>query len=612
MNAVTAIAPYIDIVSHTRPALSADGRHILFLSDAGGTQQIWERAWPDGSARQLTDQDEPVGAFAVGPADAGVLFTTDCGGDERHQLWLWHQSLTTPICLTPSPTTVHVWGCWSPDGSRIAYASNARSPTDMDIHVMEVGSRRATCVLQGQGYRDPLAFYPDGASLLVRDSSSGPHDQTLWRLDLACGQSHAVLAHDGRAEYRAARMRRDGTGFYILTDQDDDRFRIGFVPSAGAPIDWLVQEPTGSIEALALSPDQSELAYVGNIGGLHTLHLRAIGEPAAPASGLRTPSSAACAAVSQLPPGILGAPIWPADGAGIVFAHEGPAHAPGIWRADLTTLAAQAWECADDHLAHLPAFVQPTLIHAESFDGLPVPCFVYRPDTPPPPAGYPVLVIVHGGPAMAWTAGFRADVQYLLASGVMVMAPNVRGSSGYGRRYQEMDDRHLRMDSVKDLHAVRGWLDRDAQVDTTRIGVFGRSYGGFMVLAALTGYPESWKLGIDFYGIANFHTLLQTTGPWRRALRAAEYGDPVADAELLTSLSPIHRMEHLAAPLLIVHGMDDPRVTPGESEMLYSVLRGLAKPVRLVRIDHEGHGFARRDSRHIAFGALAEFIERHL
>ncbi len=222
------------------------------------------------------------------------------------------------------------------------------------------------------------------------------------------------------------------------------------------------------------------------------------------------------------------------------------------------------------------------------------------------------MIIVHGGPEAQWKPDFRADIQYMLARGIMVIAPNIRGSTGYGRDYQHLDDRELRMDSVADLKAVRMAVATRGDVDESRIGVFGRSYGGFMVLSAMTEYPDLWKLGVEYYGIANFLTLLQTTGPWRKELRAIEYGDAETMRDELERFSPINRIGNIAAPLMIAHGLEDPRVAPCESEMVYSCLRGLGKPIEYLRVPHEGHGFARIENRRRVFGALARFIDENL
>ena len=200
------------------------------------------------------------------------------------------------------------------------------------------------------------------------------------------------------------------------------------------------------------------------------------------------------------------------------------------------------------------------LVEWTSFDGLAVPggsrCRTGRRRT----AGWPAVVWVHGGPAAQARADFRADMQALLAQGYAVLMPNVRGSTGYGRAVMDADDVEKRLDSVHDLAAGRAWLAAQPGIDPARIAVMGQSYGGYMVLAAVTEYPELWRCAIDFYGIADFGTLLAATGPWRRAHRAAEYGDPVRHRALFDRISPIRHVDRIRVPMLVLHGTRDPRV----------------------------------------------------
>ena len=592
------IRRYLDIPGAKSPALSPDGGLLAFLSDRTGFPQIWLQPMEGGTAWRAAETPEPVGALAFSPKSRDLVFTLDCGGDERHQLWLIPGADGAPVTLTDDPTVVHVWGAWSPDGTRIAYASNARDRFHMDIHVMEVATRQARCVYRGELFREVMAFFPDGQALLVRDSTRATMDQDLFRLDLATGAYEPFLPHDGKARYVAAKTRKDGNGLYLLTDQGRDFQGIAFLSFADRSLGWVAAPDGQDVEAMALSPDQGRLAYVVNEEGWNRPLVRDLD------SGAET-------AVAGLPPGVIGSVSWRPDGSGLVFPLEGAATPPGIWQYDLAAGAAS-------RLTDAPAsdlidgFVEPAVQRTASFDGLQVPFLLYRPQGEAPQGGFPAMIVVHGGPEAQWTPTFRADIQYMLARGIMVVAPNVRGSTGYGRPYHQLDDVGLRMDSVADLRAVRLWLGAQPDVNESRIGVFGRSYGGFMVLAALTEYPELWRLGIEFYGIASFHTLLQTTGPWRRRLRAAEYGDPVADKALLGRISPIHKLHEIRVPLLIAQGLDDPRVPPGESEMIYSGLRGLGRPVDYIRVPHEGHGFARRENRHDVFGAVAAFLDRHL
>lgn len=593
------IAAYINIRSAKSPALSFDGELLAYLSDESGTHQIWTQAWPDGAPLQLTDMPEPIGAFSFQPGTKSIVFTMDCGGDERHQLWWVDGDSRALIALTDDPGSVHVWGAWSPLGDRIAYTSNARDKHHMDVYVMDVATRNATCIWEGTGYRQVLAFSPDGTSLLVLDWTVSDANQNLYLVDIATGQREALLAQDSPSRFLKASFKRDGTGLYFLADTGQDFVSLGHLSFANGAVSKLAARDCNDIVAMAVSRDQDWVAYVVDEAGwdhVYVLNLREGTEWKVPG----------------LPAGTVSSMLWLPNGSGLVMALESAARSPDIWHVDLSNAGVRRLTNAPKGTLKQEIFVEPGISATSSFDGLSLPFFIYRPKVPAPPNGYPVVVMVHGGPAMAWRSTFRADVQYLLACGVMVIAPNVRGSTGYGRPYEQLDDKHLRMNSVADLSAIRKWLAAQSDIAQTRVAVFGRSYGGFMVLAALTEQAGDWSLGINFYGIANFQTMLTTTGPWRRYLRAAEYGDPVHDHVLLEKISPIHKMDRVRVPVLVVQGLDDPRVPPGESEMVYSVLRGLGRPVEYLRIPHEGHGFARLDSQQKVFATTADFLARFL
>jgi dipeptidyl aminopeptidase/acylaminoacyl peptidase len=203
-------------------------------------------------------------------------------------------------------------------------------------------------------------------------------------------------------------------------------------------------------------------------------------------------------------------------------------------------------------------------------------------------------------------------MQMLLAQGCAVLLPNVRGSSGYGRAYTESDDVERRLDSVADLAHGRHWLAAHPAIDAEYIGIMGQSYGGFMVMSAITEYPELWRAAVNFYGIADFVTMLAGTGAWRRSHRAAEYGDPERDAALFARISPIHRVDRIAAPVLIAHGTRDPRVPIGESEQLVTALQERQKKVSYETLCYTGHGFIRPEDKRRIYRAVADFFVIHL
>src|SRR5207237_7353070 len=226
--------------------------------------------------------------------------------------------------------------------------------------------------------------------------------------------------------------------------------------------------------------------------------------------------------------------------------------------------------------------------------------------------GAPCVVIVNGGPEGQYRPTFQAVAQYLASAGFAVLAPNVRGSTGYGRAYLHLDDVRKRMDSVADLAHAAYWLRDSGRADPKRIAVYGGSYGGFMVLAALTTYPDLWAAGVDIVGIANFVTFLENTGPWRRKLREAEYGSLEQDREFLAQISPIHRVDRITSPLFVVHGANDPRVPVGEAEQIVAALRSRNVPVEYMRFEDEGHGLIKRANRLVAYPAIARFLDAYL
>lgn len=594
-----SMSAYVDICKAVKPAISPDGELLAYLSDESGTAQVWIKPLAGGEAKQLTNLPEPVGSLSFNPKSRDLLISTDWGGDERHQFWLIEDAKQEPRLLTTDTTVVHGWGCWSPDGTQIAYSANYRDRSDMDLYVMVVKTGDVKCVYQGKGWRTPAAFTPDGLSLLVNDCTRAMTDQNFCRLDLASGAYEDILPHQGRASYQAAKFLKDGSGILLISDQGQQYQSVMFKAHDSDVLTEFAAFNAQDVEALAIAPDQEKIALVLNRQGWNDLVV-------VDRKGIVQKSYTLPA------PSVIASVAWTPDGAALVMPMEGAASSGDIWRCDAESGTFTRLTDAPKAKTTLPDFIEPTVTSAASFDGLEIPYFVYQPASAAPANGYPVLIIVHGGPEAQWKPDFRADIQYMLARGIMVIAPNIRGSTGYGRDYQHLDDRELRMDSVADLKAVRLAVGARDDVDEARIGVFGRSYGGFMVLSAMTEYPDLWKLGVEYYGIANFLTLMQTTGPWRKVLREVEYGDVATMKAELERFSPIHKIAEINAPLMIAHGLEDPRVTPCESEMVYACLRGLGKPVEILRIAHEGHGFARVENRHTVFAALARFIDTHL
>src|SRR5260370_22633995 len=255
--------------------------------------------------------------------------------------------------------------------------------------------------------------------------------------------------------------------------------------------------------------------------------------------------------------------------------------------------------------------VEPSLVDYLTFDGREIPAFLYVPQDRQP-RGLPVVISVHGGPEGQCRPFFNAVIQYLAARGYAVLEPNVRGRNGYGYEYQSLDDVRLRMTSVADLQYAVYWLRESGIADPRRIAIMGGSYGGFMVLSAITTSPDLWAAAVDIVGIANFVTFLENTHPWRRKLRESEYGSLENDREFLEESSPIRHVDQIVAPLFVIHGANDPRVPVGEAEQIVAALRQRQVPVEYLCFEDEGHGLVKRVNRLVAYPAVVRFLYPHL
>lgn len=578
-------------------AVSHDGKLLAYLSNSSDTHQIWLRGLPGGPARQLTDMPERIGAIAFSPKSHDVIFTMDRGGDERHQLWLIRDATGAPEPLTEDPTTLHAWGCWSPDGHDIAYTCNARDKSVMDVMVMRLATREVRRVMTGTGWCDALCFTPDGRGLVIRGSFRGTMDQDLWLLDIAAGARRCLIGREdgaGPTAILSARFAPDKHGLLMLCDRSDGFHALHSLDPDSGELTVVARVPGRDIDAFALPPGQPRMACISNDAGFSRLHLHDRFD--GPARDVPLPAAGLISSLRFLP-----------DGSGLLMSFETAQQPSAIWHYDLAAQRFEVLVAAPGCDGPDTALVVPEVVNFTASDGTAVPAFVYRPRHVA--HDLPVLFVVHGGPEAQWRAGWRADVQHYVSRGIMVIAPNVRGSTGYGRAYHQMDDRDRRLDAVRDLcemaEAVAAW----PEVDHTRIGVMGQSYGGYMVLAVLTRRPDLWKTGIDFYGISDFITLMRTTGPWRRALRAAEYGAPEEMGTFLADISPANHLARIRAPLLLIHATEDPRVPMEQSEQVFAILRGLGHRVEFLRLQGEGHGFARRENRIAAYSRVARFLD---
>jgi dipeptidyl aminopeptidase/acylaminoacyl peptidase len=580
-------ARYLKIRSAWGPSWSPDGRRVSFLTEITGVPQVWEvpadgPSWPE----QLTFYEERVSGAEYSPTRERLLFGMDAGGNERTQLFLLESGEVRD--LTRAPGAIHYYGGFSPDGERVAYTATRRNGTDFDVFVQEPGGE-PEMVWEVPGYHTVSDWAPDGSFLLVSRHRSNL-DNDLYRLDLATGEATLLTPHEEDARFYGARVTPDGGSVYLATDRDGDFMRLAHFDLATLDLEYLTPDDR-DVEAVELAEDGRYLLASRNVEGYSDLMLFS-GE------GSRMPDP-------DVPEGILGGFEFSPDSRRLAFTLVGPTRNADVWVMDLPD--GEARRITRSSTAGIPrsTFRRPHLVRYPSFDGREIPALFYEPEE----ENAPVVVNVHGGPESQSRPAFAPVTQFLLHRGYAVFFPNVRGSTGYGKTYTHLDDVELRMDSVKDLAHAAYWLREKGH---QRVAVMGGSYGGFMVLAALTEYPELWTAGVDIVGIANLVTFLDNTGSYRRALREAEYGSLSRDRDFLESISPIHKAENIKAPLMVIHGKNDPRVPVGEAEQIVEKVRKNGGAVEYLLYEDEGHGLAKLKNRLEAYPKIAAFLDKHL
>jgi dipeptidyl aminopeptidase/acylaminoacyl peptidase len=625
-----SIERYLNIRSATAPTLSPRGDRVAFLMNTTGTAQIWAVDARGGWPEQLTFYADRVDFVSFAPDGAGLVFGKSRGGDENAQLFWMAADGARVSPLTDAPKIRHNFGGFSPDGRRIAYASNRRDPNFFDVYVMDVRTAREELVYRQDGSNGVAAWSPDGRSLVVsRSNEQLSLDNDLFLVELATKRVTHLTPHAGAAQFTDVHFARDGRALVLAANAGGEWLRLSRLDLATRRITPLEDSPWDT-DATALSDDGRLLAYTLNRDGFSELYVRPVNP-----DGTLAPRPAPV----RLPgKGVVSGLEFSPDGARLAFSFSGARSNPNVWLYDTRTRSLSQVTRAS--LAGIPqsSFVEPELIRYKTFDGREIPAWYYRPQSgpveipesvgrltniPPPKkegtvqtrlvgTNVPVIVSVHGGPEAQERPGFNAVYQYFLSRGYAVFAPNVRGSTGYGKTYTHLDDVRLREDSVKDLAASVEWLKTQGGADPRRIAVMGGSYGGYMTLAAITLYPDRWAAAVNTVGIANFESFLQNTSGYRRRQREREYGTLASDLEFLRSVSPIHKVDRIRAPLFVIQGRNDPRVPYTESEQIVKALRDRALPVEYILFDDEGHGVAKLSNRLLLYPRVVGFLDKHM
>lgn len=605
-----AIAQYLNVKQAFYPAFSADGQRLAFLTNITGEPQVWQIALSDSSVIPWPDQltfetDRVMGArFSPAPGDGRLIYARDTGGNENAQFFLLSADSSHVMPLTAGfDAALHTFGDWSRDGQRIVFSANRRRPGLFDLYVQPLdGDAQLVWQNDEPGFLFKMAFSPDAQRVAVA-RASGSFDKDIFEIDLASGQARQLNPPDEAARFDELAYAPGGGALWINTDLGSDFMHIARLDLATKQITPVITQAC-DLELMTLSPDGRYLAYTANVDGAHTLHLY----------DTQTGQTRTAPVVGDTP-GVVAfldfELCFSADSARLAFSLTSATRTSDVFVWDLKTDRVAQVTRASHGGIPVDDFIAPTLIHYPTFDDRSIPAWFYQP-IGPRDERVPVIVLVHGGPESQFQPYFHFFIQYFVHHGYAVFAPNVRGSTGYGKAYSHLDDVEKRLDSVADLAHAAHWLKQQPNLDGERLVLYGGSYGGFMVLSALTTYPDLWAAGVDIVGISNFVTFLENTSEYRRATREAEYGSLARDRDFLERISPNRHLDQLRAPLLIIHGANDPRVPLSEAQQMKTALDARGIPTQLLVFDDEGHGIIKLKNKLVMYPIVVEFLDQHL
>jgi dipeptidyl aminopeptidase/acylaminoacyl peptidase len=597
----------------------ADGS-IVIATRFGNSAQLHRVRAPLGMREQLTFEAEPITSAVANPHNASqLLYRKDVGGNENTQIWLRDLTTFTDRLLTDGKSRYDM-PVLSHDGQRLAFAGNQRDGVSSDIYLRDVAGEALPRLLLAGGNealsvedwslddrRLAVVRYRSStdSELLLVDAGSGVQTRIEPAMVPAAGNKKGGVAATASAvSVGSARFSRDGRGLYFTSDRGGEFMGLFYMDLYTQQLTAQTPATPWDIGQFALSDDGHFLAYTRNEGGVDRLVLRDLLQkadvllPALPTgaviSALGFDHSSMQLAVS------LQTAAAPAD----VYVF-GLAAQPTLTRWTHSELGpVEATRMVDAQRVEFPTWDRDGTRQRS------ISAFMMRPATPGP---HPVIIEIHGGPESQFRPEFSAFRQYLVNElGYAIVAPNVRGSSGYGRSFLKLDDGALREDSVRDIGALLVWLGAQPDVDRTRIVVMGGSYGGYMTLASLVHFSDRLAGGVDTVGISNFVSFLSNTSAYRRELRRAEYGDE-RDPKMratLQQISPLTNADKIKKPLLVIQGLNDPRVPASESEQLVNTVRSRGGEVWYLAAKDEGHGFRKKANVDAQRAAVVAFLRR--
>jgi dipeptidyl aminopeptidase/acylaminoacyl peptidase len=579
-------------------------KEMIISTRFGNVNQLHYVKAPGGDRKQITFFDEPIIGASFEPNKGDYfLFAKDIGGNEFGQIYRYDMQSKKSVLLTDGKRSQNGGIKWNHKGNLFAYGSTKRNGADRDIFVMnpmDPSSDKKVAENAGGGW-SVVDWTPDDSKLLLQEGIS-INESRLYMLDLASGVKTRLLPEkDERSTYDGVCFSKDGKGIYLLTNREGEFNRLAFYDLAAKTFKYISADIPWDVDGAEMSKDGSQLAFLANENGLSKLYIMST-------------SNNKYAAASGIPTGVIGSFEWSSDSKSVGFTLVTYNASADVFEYNTNTKQVVRWTESELGGMDLSGMQEPRLITWKSFDGRAISGYLYKPSDKFS-GKRPVIINIHGGPEGQSSPVFLGRWNFFINElGVAMIFPNVRGSSGYGKSFLDLDNGMKREESVKDIGALLDWIATQPDLDKDRIMVTGGSYGGYMTLAVSYMYSDKIRCSLDVVGISNFNTFMKNTEAYRRDLRRVEYGDerdPKMGA-FFEAIAPLNHTDQIKKPLFIVQGGNDPRVPYTESIQMRDKIQQKGGTVWMLMAKDEGHGFRKKNNIDFQFYSTIEFAKRFL
>jgi dipeptidyl aminopeptidase/acylaminoacyl peptidase len=578
---------------------SPSGDRLLYLSSETGLPQLFVSDIDGSNKQQVSQFEDQIRGTAWSPDGETLALDLAPDGGLNRQIYLRPLQGGEMVRITEGGRSNNWLGDWSDDGRFISYSSDVAGDGSMDSYLYNVESGESLLVADNPGIGSIQDLSPNADRAVVwRMRSRGKTN--LYLIDIPTGEEQLITPHEGVALSQNAHF--IGASRVVFAS-NVDREMMGLAEvridadGKASPMTYIAERGDAELEGIEILQGKAEAVLTWNAAGRSELAIVDL------ETGTMRPGPIS-------PAEILSVNDSSPDEQRLTLTVSGSTTPTNVWTLDLGAGKFKQITQTKSRGIDFASLVEPELVRYPADDGLELSGWLYRPPGVEEPAAY--VLDFHGGPEGQERPSFNATIQALLSRGIGVFGPNVRGSSGFGKTFVNLDNGALRVNAVKDIKASADYLVEAGIADVNRLGIMGGSYGGYMVMAGLTEYPDLFGAGANLFGVVNFKTFFEQTEPWMAAISTVEYGDPVTEADMLKALSPIHKVDRVVAPTIVLHGANDTNVPVVEAEQVVGSLKERGVPVRYILFPDEGHGWQKTENRVTSTVEIVGWFEKHL